>query len=384
MRLPRVPTYLLAALVLLLGGGVAEAGPPSVKKALRALIEDTRARQGTSHRSLAVVALVVKQHDDATGPVFSTKGLAWHKLASGRIEVDARGVAEDRVLPSGLLHGLDSDQRLLAAPLLLTVGTKAAPKWVRAPGQVEPGDDPVLGVVGPEMRHVLALAPHQEAIRDLLALERRLAGLEGPGTPLSSLAIRDAPRIRKPREAASKALAPLPRSYGGAICGHVAFLGNRPIEIVLARDPALYAAYGTAAIDGIATYLALWEELYGRAGLPPEQKTNWPRLLEEATKILQDIAKARVSKTEEASRRRLHARGASRLGWVLVGEEGEVRLLEAWPLGDAGPFPIPAREPGGKPVNESPNCILGGTPTLEYLERYVERLKELRRKMGDL
>lgn len=71
------------------------------------------------------------------------------------------------------------------------------------------------------------------------------------------------------------------------------------------------------------------------------------------------------------------------MGRLLLDVQDRAVLLEAWPLGESGPFPVPAREPGGRPVNERPRSRKSGHVTLAYLERYLERLKELRRKVAE-
>ncbi len=75
------------------------------------------------------------------------------------------------------------------------------------------------------------------------------------------------------------------------------------------------------------------------------------------------------------------AKGGSRLGWVLLDGDAKGLLVEAWPLGNEDPFPVPAYEPGGKPVNDRPDAPKrDGSMTPEYLERLLERLKKRRPK----
>jgi len=268
-------------------------------------------------------------------------------------------------------------------PLLSSPRATATGVAVRVPSRRAIASDTArraVGFAGPEWRHVVTAHPHADALAALLRLERALAGLPERDEPGPVRAVREGPFVAEPRQACAKALAPLPGSYGGAICGHVAFLGNRPIEIVVAGKPAIYRTYAREAIVGLATYAALWEELYGRTDEAVEP-VAWPQVQAVARRVLDNASKAKARRTTDADTWRLGAKGASRLGWVLLDEAAKGLFVEAWPLGDEDPFPVPAYEPGGKPVNDRPGAPQsGGAMTPEYLARLLKRLKERRPK----
>jgi len=381
-RCPLVP---LALLLVLGGPPQADAGPSDARAALAELVRGVEVRRGIQHRSLVVVALVAREpcDDPDAGPACSTAGLAWAP-DEGRVEVVAANAAEDRVVPTGTLLREGPRERVTAYPLVLTAGAGAHVEAIRVPSGLDVAADAVrtfAGLAGPEARHVVTIAPHPDALGELLELERFLAGLPDGDVPGPLAAIRDAPRVTTARAAGAKALARLATAYGGETRGYVAFLGHRPVEVVVSKAASTHADRWRAAVDGLATHGVLWEELYGRTGEPVEP-VDWTRVLEVTARLLDQVGKAGVRRSPDATRWRLRSKSASRLGWLQLDEDGQALLLEAWPLGDTGPFPVPARGPGGKPVDERPDSILQGTLTREFLERFLERLDRIRRGLG--
>lgn len=367
----------------LLGARTTQAGPSDARVALRELVGGVEARRGIQHRSLVVVALVSREACEDQGPAQATAGLTWESHAA-LVAVSGVDVAEDRLLPTGTLLGEGPRERVLAYPAAVGKGAVAEVEAVRVPFHVpvpRGAARSFAGLAGPEARHVVTIAPHADALGELLTLERLLAGLPDGDVRNPLLAIRAAPRVAPARAGGAKALGRLTTAYGGEVRGMVAFLGHRPVEIVVAASAAQHAGFLRVAADGMATYLTLWEELYGRTDEAVDA-VAWPRAIEVATRLLADLQQAGVRKSGDERRWRLRAKGASRLGWLLLDEDDRAVWLEAWPLGDAGPFPVPAREPGGKPIDERPDSILQGAMTREFLKRFNERLDRIRRGLG--
>ena len=71
-------------------------------------------------------------------------------------------------------------------------------------------------------------------------------------------------------DSCAKALAPIGKSYGGETVGHVAFLGGRAIQFVLARTPGTYATFMKHAVRGLVLSVVAWEELYARIAAEAE------------------------------------------------------------------------------------------------------------------
>lgn len=369
---------LLALLPVLacLAAAPVHAGAPSPKQALRTRLASVEARRGVAHRSLALVALVARAPESAAPLAYATAGLTWAPRKGDEVTIGAEDAAEDRILPSGVELMAGNARRLLCAPLRVPAGEGAAAPTIRiVRGGTEPAPHTFLAVRGPEVRHLLAVAPDATALADLLDLERVLADLPD-GELVTPGALANAPRITAVRDEAKKALRVIPSAYGGALCGHVAFLGNRPVEVVLAAHPDTYAAYVRAATDGYATYLALWEELYGRTGPLLDAKPDWPRLLAVAAARVRDLGTGRPLRTEDAGRWKLRPKRGESLGWMLTDAAQDATWIEAWPTG--APFPVPAREPGGPPEDEAAGNRESGSLTLPLLERLVERLRKIR------
>lgn len=372
----RVRILLLLGLALV--ATPVEAGSAGARRALRALVASVEARHGVAHRSLVVVPLVTRGAAGGVPLSCSTAGLSWSHAAGAEVTVDARGVAEDRLLPSGLELGEGSERRLLRTPVLASAGSVPTAETVRiAPGGPKESPRSFLALRGPEVRHLLRIAPCAETLGDLLALEGRLAGLAA-GVRVTPAALAAAPHLAPERATAKTVLAALPRAYGGTVCGHVVFLGNRPVEVVLAAQPVTYAAYAQACADGLATYFALWEELYGRTGLPPEGEPDWRRFLEVSAERIRALGAASPKRTASPERWTIRAPKASSLGWLLLDAEDTAVWVEAWP--DTAPFPAPSREPDGDPEDEASGTSRSGSMTIPYLERLLERLRERRRK----
>jgi len=372
---------LLAVLAVALGGRAAEGRTRDARTALQDVVQGVQVARGVQHRSLVVVALVLPEACGREGPRYATEGLSWSGLAAERIRLDGSLATDDRLLPTGLLLGAGEAERVLAAPVHPPGGTAGEVQAISPAGamKVPEGEERTfVGLAGPEVRHVATLAPDAEALADLLRLERQIAGLVGPLEAGGFLDVRGGAHVVEEVKAGQKALEPLVGAYGGRIRGHVAFLGEEAVEVVWAGTASLYDACAREAVGGLAAYAALWEEVFGRAGWPVEA-IPWPQALERASAVMETIAKAGVRAGGEEHRWLLRAKGASRLGWLVLDGDEAPLLLEAWPLGDKGPFPTPPRTPRLPSSGDPPDDILGGAMTRMFLERYLKRLQQIRR-----
>ena len=121
---------------------------------------------------------------------------------------------------------------------------------------------------------------------------------------------------------------------------------------------------------------------------------SWPAFTEIAEKIVTSLHAGKARKQKEPRRKleaesdspgslwRIRARtlrgGTKAVPYasLLLDEDANGVLLEAWPEPKAAPLPSPAKEPGGRGQDEDPYDRKGDTLTLEYLERLKERMKE--------
>ena len=184
------------------------------------------------------------------------------------------------------LHGRE---RLLSRPVRLEPGTPVD-VVARACDAIEQAVGPPAGAAGRlgpwapmEQRRADLLFRDVEALADVQRVQGILAGL--PETAGTVAAVIEAPGLAARIAATLEALRPLPGAYDGTTTGHVAYLGHRPVELVLASSPATYRTLAPGSHRALAVTAALWEEFLGRTDLPAEAP-EWDRFLEGTEKIL--------------------------------------------------------------------------------------------------
>jgi hypothetical protein len=295
------------------------------------------------------------------------------------------------LLPSGTVLHQDAHAHMLARPVrLVGEGSATVPRLALAS---EPKQPPALaeasrtfGPLAPlSFRFAAFAARDAETLGHLLSLSAVLVGLEGAGEPVGLQEIAAHTPVAARVQRAATAIGKLGDAYGGEVAGHVVLLGNRVVEVVATSAPTTWRGYLREELDGLALSLVLWEELYGRDG-PEEPEPDWPACLREARRVLSLLADAALARERGARpdsdggglwrvRVRLRAgRLPEDVGWLALGARGRVLLLEAWPDVAKGPFPVPAREPGARPVDEDPYDRLGGALTGPFLARFLARL----------
>jgi len=407
------PLLLLGLLLLLvpLWGAPAEgARSADAKRGCKALIERVEPRHGIRVRSLVLVPLVARQPPKKPGARVSLGDLTW-RPHDGSAERDVAiherepSPAETKkapaVLPTGLVLRRDDQERLVSRPGLVPAGapaTFAAPLLPHTAKAVEKAvEKATFGPLAtPAQRRLLFRRPDVKALGMLVAFEAGVAGLKPDKKGASLAEISSAPEIAKAVESARGRVAKIVGAYGGEVLGHVAFLGNRPIDIVLASSPDVYAALAAQAAPGLALSLVLWERWHGREGDEPAA-LSWPAFIAVTERILSSLGagtmrrqrprprKGATGVTEHGSLWRVKGRAvnggtkAVELGWLLLDGEGRPVLIEAWPEPTAPPLPPPAREPGGRGEDEDPDDRDGGALTEAYLERMLERMRERNR-----
>ncbi|MCP5071039.1 MAG: hypothetical protein GY946_31130 [bacterium] len=401
-------TAILVTLALLLGSSPAHAAKNAdARRGLAALIGRVEARRGIAHRDLALVPLVPTAAPKSGGPLHDTIDVSWAILQpvsrKRLVTLTHPGVGQEglhlpKLLPSGVVLRRGTHERMTAQPVLLParrlrMSSLLLPTQAKraAPDKEVPH---TFGGIAPHvLRHAAFAANDPDVQADVLALAAVLIGLDPRSQPIGLAELNAHAGIKKRREAVRAALAGIASAYGGDVQGHVLFIGNRPVECVLAPTADTYRSYVKAAIPGIALSHVIWEELYGRGG-PATHKPDWLLLVKEAERIRKALGEPSL-KSQRREARDAHAgalwrvrakvrggRAADDIGWLLANEQGAPLWLEAWPSSLAGPFPAPAPRPGAPPINEDPYGRDSGSLTIEFLERMLKRLRERRAEMG--
>lgn len=206
-----------------------------------------------------------------------------------------------------------------------------------------------------------------------------------------------APALAARIPATLRALEAIPGAFDGATTGHLAFLGHRPVEIVLTSSPATYRTLAPGALRGLAVTLALWEEFLGRSDRPIAAPP-WERVLDGSRKTLAACAARetvlrswRLGSREKGGGRTRMVVGPephrslddrSRLvGRLLLDDDGRAILLEGYPSGADRVFPAPLSGVGERPTDARPD-VRSGALTTEFLERYLKRYRERRAALG--
>ena len=398
---------LLAACVLLLGAHPATAAKNSdARKGVARLVDSVAARRGIVHRDLVLVPLVPTAAPRSGGALHDTTGITWQpKRPATRKRLvtlthpgqGQEGMHQPRLLPSGILLRQGTREWITAQPLLLPprrlpVASIPLPKQTKQAPNDDQQPRTIDGLAPHVMRHAAFVAVDADLQGDILALAAALLGLDPKAQPIGLAELEDYAGIKKRKAAVRSALAGVAAAYGGDVQGHVLFVGNRPVECVLAPTADTYLSYLQHATPGIALSHVIWEELYGRGG-PDTPGPDWELMVKEAERIREALAKPSLKRQRRSARAadagvlwrvRAKVRGgreADDIGWALADEKGAPLWLEVWPSSLAGPFPAPAPKPGAPPIDEDPYGRTSGSQTIEFLERMLERLRERRAQM---
>lgn len=411
MRIPaRTMVVAWAGLALLVA-----AHPGGARAADRAgaaaLINRVEVRRGVVHRNLVVLPLVLRDGLEVDGPEPASRdGARWCFPGNGRPGnlVEARRAggdgatdpseekpAGDILLPGGLLLQGAPRERLLRRPLLLS--GEAAPRTrVRTCGSPRADETKDLagtwgfGPVAPlDQRKIDFLIGDDDALTDVLAIQGAICGIESKDLAVAD--ILTAPAIAKPVADCRRALAPVAQAFAATASGYVAFLGLRPVEIVLYRDPRVFAREAPDLLRSLAVTAAIWERFYGRDSLP-EEKADIDALLRQTRRLLDDVARAPSSAAGPRSGERgggtlrtIATKGDDRSGqWrpplagrILQDADENALLLEVFENGSALVLPAPLSGPEERPVDEKPD-IKQGAMTWEYLSRLAARRAAMR------
>jgi hypothetical protein len=384
------------AVLLALAASTA-AGTGEDRRAYRALLAAVEVRHGVSHRALVVVPLVLEEEvDPAPAPRHRTRGISWEPVGDERTETVrltlAGGEEPPVILPAGLLLRGDGRERLLSRPVLLGPEdpVQVVARFCDARAEVElavPSAGRRLGLLAPPEQRKLDLV-HRDAAAmvDVQRIQALLAGLE-TDTPF----VEDLLRAKELDEriiATLSAIGPVAGAYGDATCGHLAMLGHRPVELVLAATPASYRSMANGYLRGLALSLAIWEEYLGRTGIRPAGP-DWAAVLPAARETFAACSRPevalrrwRLGRREKGGGRTLLVQGPaphrsrddrSRLtGRLLMDAEGRALLLESYPSGGSRMFPSPLIEPGGRPTDDRPD-VRSGALTKQFLQRLMAR-----------
>lgn len=383
----------LALPLLLAAAAPASAGRSAdARRELVRWIGSVTPRRGVHYQDLVVVPLVPIDAPGSGGP--DAEPFTWRMSAQpGRervvlLEPEEGEGAGVRLWPSGRVLREGTDERLTTHPLRLSGASSRAATVPLTPETARPSaaeDAPrTIGEVAPLVfRHTLfASNEPEEALTDLLGLGGALFGIDAREVPVGLAELEAAPRAQETLDAAKAALAPLPAAYGGAVQGHVVWMGNHAVEVALAPSPTVYRE--VAGVEGLALSWAVWAELYGRGALPVEDP-DWRKLLAATEDVLEALEEPALRSERVPDRRpeaarlwtvraQFQARSvAADCGWFLSDEDGRPLLLEVWPRGARGPLPPRALEPGGVPVDEDPYDRRAGALTKYFVDRFLSR-----------
>lgn len=384
-----------AAALLLLLGLLAPSARASrsahVREVYGACLSTVNVRQGVQHRSLVLVALVRQSPVPSGGVLVDPTRATWAE-ADGKeatthaaLTVRSDGEAPPRLLlPAATVLRAGAHERLLLRPALLMPGATFVARTATlaaAPVIPAPAEGVVGGLAPPEFGHTLFLLREREALAELLALEAAALG-EDPNATAPSLAGLASDAAVGPKVAAcTRALRALGTAYGGETVGHVAFLGEGVVQLLLARTPESYRSLVEHAAPGLGLAVTAWEALYGLAD-GPIPTARWGETLDATTRMIEHLRAAsfkserRKDETGDGGELwRVRATRATRsgrppdVGWILLDEEGRLALLQAWP--DNAPLPPPAGPDGpGEPDDTDDDS---GAMTWYFAKRFYDR-----------
>lgn len=273
-----------------------------VRRVYEARLASVTPRQGMQHRSLIIVALVGRDAGGPSGLLVDPTPLDWApadaKCSDFLAALSWREGAADPdhppvLLPSGLVLRAGAHERLLQRPALLKPGAVFVARSTslilstEATGAADAGRT-IGGVAPPEFGHTLFLLHDREALTDLPDLEAAALG-QDPKTTQPSLAALAAEASVKARiDTAAKAVRVLGSAYGGDTVGHVAFLGEGVVQLVLTGAPGTYRSYVDRAADGLGLAVATWESLYGAAD-DPLAPARWDDYVSATARLLEHL-----------------------------------------------------------------------------------------------
>ncbi|MCU0728045.1 MAG: hypothetical protein MUE73_20030 [Planctomycetes bacterium] len=383
---------------------------------LAGLLARLAPRGGVAHRSAVVVPLVlVEGMTDAAegsppGPAPAGTALTFRPAQRDLIHLrlaapENAGSPRPLLVPGGtVLVDAGGRERLLGRPILATPGEEIV---VRAPacegGDPPPAEKPAaggpadtgfasgsLGPVAPlGQRKVDFFLRDPPSLRDLVRAQGFLAGLPAEGPSVRD--VLSAPRFAARVQATVSAFAVLPGGYGNGVLGHVAFISNRPVEVLVFATAELYRRAAPDGLRALATSLALHEEFFGQSDLPMAVPDTEP-FRAVAAKIL---AAAGAASTRPLRPERGESRGGDlRLvvggvvepafpfaGRLLLDTGKRPLLLEVFEQSDRVVFPTPWTGPTGGPVDAGPD-VSHGAMTKEFLHRLMIRRAQLRGALG--
>lgn len=390
---PAIPFLALALLLAPGASGRTSVGHDERKEA-EDFLRRVEARTPIVCRSLVVVPLVLNPGvAPGEAPSAKTGDLAWApdgKPAKTEI-VRVGPVPADpppRLLPAGLLLEGGLRERILSRPLRLAPDEAAT--VVARPCDHEPAESAGDGVFGPvapwEQRKLDFFIGEADVLEDLLRVQEALAGAVGKRVR----DLHDAPSVVATATKVEEACAGLPGAFGGAVAGHVAFLGLRPVSLVLFREPVSYRASAGGYLKALGLSLSLYETWY-----PPDPAAKVPdpaALRAVAAGVLESLREGAVRERRGRARERGGGRTLLVLareaegrpafaGRLLLGEDGVAWALDAYDTRGDLVFPRPLVRPGGPETGVGPN-VSDGAVTKEFLRRLEERHERIREALG--
>ncbi len=361
---------------------------------LAALLDRVEPRRGVTVRSAVVIPLVLREGVSSREDGPGSKGQLTYQPEKKDLVKIVFNLCEPRFLPAGiLLFGLGRE-RLLSRSVMLVPGEELVVRATCCDARDE--DAPEAGEAGEGDTTFGPMAPHAQRKIDLLLKERSAlvtllrVQMALAGTGVQAKTVREmmaGKEIEERVNPARQRLSGLPSLYGGAVAGHVLFIGLRPVEFILFREPLDYARHGPRYLQAAAVSLTLWEEYYGVDPLLVK-KIDDRLLIPVVEKILAGHRAARVKRARPASREK----GGGDLYRITISSEDPVmkfagRLLiegkeqhlkqpfhlESYQDGKRVVLPSPLTKPGGRPTDAKPD-VSHGAMTKEFLRRLRERM----------
>ncbi len=366
-----------------------------VRKAYLAQLDGASPRRGLQHRSLVLVALVLRDAPAAGGLAVDPADVTWvpgegkDEEAVALLSRPAAPAGEERapiVLPSGFVLRAGDHERLLERPVLLgagrTFGARTVP--LRASDDAEEPEYALAGIAPPAYQQTLFLLRERDALTDLLDLQGSALGLDPKATPptLAALTTQVDVDAKVRQREATDAVRALGGAYGGETVGHVAFLGTGVVQTVLAASPETYQSWLVHAADGLGLAVTAWEALYGVGDDPPPPVT-WDDYVRASLRLVTFLGAASFKRQHRSDESgdggelwRVRATKATRggrpqgVGWLLLDAEGQPVCFEAWP--DHAPLPPP---PGRTrtPRRAVPDEVKSGANTWYWAKRFADR-----------
>lgn len=358
-------------------------------------LDRVRPRRGLVKTSAVLIPLVLRegeaQHDaGGEGPGMDEPFEPWQPVNDKLVTLITKN-SRPRFIPAGtLLSGLGRE-RILSRSVMLIPGEEIVARATRCDLREDDAPEAAegktsLGPIAPHaQRKVDLLAGGREPLFTLLQIQMALAGPDaGAKTVRDTMA---AKAIEGRRDKVAAKFSTLSGMYGGAVAGHVLFIGLRPVEFILFREPAEYARHASKYLRAAAFSLVLWEQYYGVDPLLVEEVDD-RLLIPVVDQILAAHRAGRVRRARLTSKEKgggdLYRLSTNPKDPVLKFEgrlliEGSERRLkkpfhlESYQDGKRTVLPTPLAKPGGRPTDAKPD-ISHGAMTKGYLQRLAARM----------